>query len=326
MKFKWQYLIVAVVFLIWMMACGLPITVTEVYLPTETPAVALTAIKALETLLTPPPPEPTATETPLPTATFTPTVTATNTASPTYTMTSPPVYYGPPVIYPGANYNYGTDGYTRGAGTFYATHLWSMPAINGSWDSIGNSDYSAGYLIYGSGSWTGTSDLNAAFRVGWDNNYLYVAAKVIDDVYVQNASGGDTYKGDSLEVLLDANLGGDYSSTVLNSDDYQVVMSPGLGSVDGQKEAVFYYPASTSGSRGNVIIGASSFSGGYRISAAIPWADFNITPYAGAHYGFALSVSDNDDTTQNVQQSMVSSNPGRKLTNPTTWATLILGN
>jgi hypothetical protein len=61
------------------------------------------------------------------------------------------------------------------------------------------------------------------------------------------------------------------------------------------------------------------------VEAAIPWTDFGVVPYAGENLGFAFSASDNDDSTQNVQQSMVSSTPGKRLTNPTTWAELSLG-
>ena len=59
--------------------------------------------------------------------------------------------------------------------------------------------------------------------------------------------------------------------------------------------------------------------GVYRIEAAIPWSVFELTPAAGRHYGFALSVSDNDNGDENVQQSMVSNISGRHLTDPTSW-------
>ena len=64
----------------------------------------------------------------------------------------------------------------------------------------------------------------------------------------------------------------------------------------------------------------------YRIEAAIPWSVFGVTPSVNSHFGFALSVSDNDDTGTNVQQSMASSASTRKLTDPTTWGELVLGN
>jgi len=51
-----------------------------------------------------------------------------------------------------------------------------------------------------------------------------------------------------------------------------------------------------------------------------------VTPYGGLSMGFALSISDNDAAGQALQQTLVSSNGLRKLTNPTTWGVLTLDN
>jgi hypothetical protein len=315
MKEKWHYAIIAAVIVVWVMACGLPFTITAVGGPTATPDADQLAIRALATLLTPNP----ATETPMPTSTFTatatstvtPTATETSTATSTATSTSTSTLAPLPARY---------------AGFYYANHFWSAPTIDGVWDEWGGTVYNAGALIYGAGNWTGANDLSPSFRVGWDSNYLYIAAKVKDDVYAQNATGQDIYKGDSIEILLDSDLYSDFYTPSLNWDDYQLVISPGKGDINGPKEAVMYYPRAGNGDRNNVIIGSASFDGGYRVEAAIPWSDFGVTPFAGKGMGFAFSVSDNDDTTQNVQQSMMSSTSGRRLTNPVTWAELILGN
>jgi hypothetical protein len=63
---------------------------------------------------------------------------------------------------------------------------------------------------------------------------------------------------------------------------------------------------------------------GYRIEFAIPWSVFGISPVKGQLLGFAVSVSDNDNKTQDLQQTMISSAPHRVLTDPTTWGLLIL--
>jgi len=62
----------------------------------------------------------------------------------------------------------------------------------------------------------------------------------------------------------------------------------------------------------------------YRVEARIPWSVFNVTPSNGKHFGFALSVSDNDNSGWNEQQSMVSSAGNRHLTQPMTWGELML--
>jgi len=60
------------------------------------------------------------------------------------------------------------------------------------------------------------------------------------------------------------------------------------------------------------------------LKMAIPWELFDITPVEGRAYGFALSISDNDNAGKAVQQSMVSNVSTRSFLDPTTWGDLIL--
>jgi hypothetical protein len=71
-------------------------------------------------------------------------------------------------------------------------------------------------------------------------------------------------------------------------------------------------------------IEARAESGMYRAEVAIPWTVFKMEPVAGEHYGFAISVSDNDDGDGGVQQSMISNLPDRHPADPTTWGELQL--
>ena len=213
----------------------------------------------------------------------------------------------------------------RPGGFFEAAFLSEAPKLDGVWDEWTSQIYPCTAVTYGKNYWSGSSDLEASFRIGWDSKNLYIAAKVIDDRYVQNATSYDIYKGDSLEILLDVDLYGDYYSQLLNSDDHQVGISPGNPDVYGKREAYLWFPRSKEGSLSNVEIASVKEEGGYRVEAAIPWSVFGITPAAGQQYGFAFSVSDNDDPSQNIQHSMASSSAYRRLTNPTTWGVLTLG-
>jgi len=214
----------------------------------------------------------------------------------------------------------------RSAGYFVAKYLSSSPTIDGNWDDWSSTEYPAGAVVYGANQWTDDSDLEGAFRIGWDASYLYVAVKVKDDIYAQHAVGQYIYQGDSVEILLDADLYGDFYSSTLTSDDYQLGISPGNPDTAGPKEAIIWYPQAGNGSRPSVVIAAIGGNSLYRVEAKIPWSVLGVSnPVAGRHYGFALSVSDNDNTSENVQQSMVSCVGGRRLTNPTTWAELVLG-
>ena len=207
-----------------------------------------------------------------------------------------------------------------------ANFLSTAPTLDGDWSEWKDTtrEYPANNVTFGKSSWTNDDDLSGSFHVGWDNNYLYIAVKVRDDQYVQNSSGANLYKGDSIELLVDTRLRDDYYSTQLSADDFQLGISPGKPDVNGTKEAYLWFPANLAGGRNNVKIASRSESGIYRVEAAIPWSVLEMTPSAGMHIGFALSVSDNDQSGENLQQTMVSSAPNRSLLDPTTWGDLQL--
>jgi len=205
-----------------------------------------------------------------------------------------------------------------------AAYLSSAPVLDGSWEEWNTTAYPATFVVFGRDDWAGAADLEASYRVGWDASFLYLAVKVIDDAYVQNTTGPDLYKGDSLDLLLDTDLLGDFNSTSLSSDDFQLGISAGSPTPGNASEAFLWFPKDLSGSRPKIIVGSQSGGGLYRIEAAIPWSVLGVAPSAGRRLGFALSVSDNDNPAANVQQSMVSNTSGRRLLNPTTWGELTL--
>jgi len=204
-----------------------------------------------------------------------------------------------------------------------ALYLSTPPLLDGVWDEWPGTTYPIQRVVYGGGNWSGENDLEGSFKVGWDTQYLYVAVKVLDDVYAQNDSGAYLYRGDSLEVLLDADLAADFYTRQTSPDDFQLGISPGRPDVNGVREAYLWQPKSIAGLR-QVQIASMRSDGVYRVEVAIPWSLFGVSPYRGARFGFGVSVSDNDDTTQNLQQSMISNLPGRKFTDPTTWGDLEL--
>jgi hypothetical protein len=330
--------LVGVVFLVFsMMGCNLTTTLAVQPTPTEIipPTPENTATSGLPPTF-PPPMEvftitavpPTETETPtstldLPTATNTSTLVpynpnATPTPPPTipsgYHTATPHPYYSitPPGPAPTARVSTST------------TAIQFTPSIDGNWGEWPNAETSAGYVVFGSSNWVNSNDLNASFKTAYDANNFYIAVKVIDDIYVQNATGYKIYLGDSIEILMDTNLDGDYYNKGLTSDDYQLGISPGKGGINGPKEAYVWYPANLRGARPQISIASQAIAGGYLVETAIPWSVFGINPVSGQHFGFALSVSDNDNPSQDIQESMVSSVSNRRFLNPTTWGNLTL--
>ncbi len=282
-----------------MSACQL--TGSTVSLVTQTPIILIATMEVPSAATMDPA---TVTTEPL-TATPEPSLTFTSTVTPTATLTGTPLP-------------------NRGGGTFFATYLYSPPVIDGVWDEWSNTAYNCNAVVYGAGERSGETDLGASLRIGWDWNNLYLATKITDDVYAQNASGQDLYKGDSLELLFDSYLYEDFYWAEMSGDDYQLGISPGKPDVNGTKEAVAWFPRSGGGARNGVVIGSVRSDGITRVEAAIPWSVLGVSPYAWATYGFAFSVSDNDNTSENIQQSMISCVPGRHLLDPTSWGQLLL--
>ena len=290
------------------LACSIPIYEAPTPFVFPTPDTTMTALFApteeIPPITTEIPPTASAfpTETPLPIPTATPLPTATNTAIPPTPV--PPTHRSSPHIE-----------------AQYASY---SPQMDGGWGNWEATEYNASYVVWGSDNWKNSDDLSASIKVLWDEEYLYVAWKVFDEKYVQESKGEYIYLGDSVEVLVDTYVQSDYWTQYLDWDDFQFGVSPGRTSIDNKEEVFVWFPISKKGSTTKIEIGAKPVTGGYRVTIAIPWSIMGVTPYNGARFGFAASVSDDDSKNGGIQQSMVSTSPYRILTDPTTWGDLIL--
>lgn len=199
------------------------------------------------------------------------------------------------------------------------------PTIDGDPSEWGVLANTVDQVVFKPTNWSGPSDNSATFALGWDAANLYLAASVVDDHHQQTQRNEFIYKGDSIEILLDANLGGDYTDFNLSDDDFQLGLSPGnLATGDPAPQAWLWFPASKSGVPSGITVAAKRSGEGFTMEAAIPWAVFGVAPEGDVRYGFILSVSDNDNGNAADQESLISSASTRKLANPTTWGTLIL--
>ncbi len=207
----------------------------------------------------------------------------------------------------------------------HASYTAAAPVIDGRLDEWNPMPYQFSTPVYRPENLVDAADNSVSFSLAWNPQYLFLAAIVVDDVHVQTQHGEKIYLGDSLEILLDADLGGDFTSTHLDADDYQLGLAPGALNGD-TPEAYLWYPASRAGSATTVQLAAQPDGAGYRLEAAIPWALFNITPAGNTRYGFVLSASDDDTPDTAEQQSMIASVGTRRLLDPTSWGTLALDN
>jgi len=309
-------------------ACNLPNSSAPTPFVFPTPDLTLTAIFAPLASIQAPVVQ-TATPVPLPDFSPTPAVpNATALPSPTLsplpgtplaTNTSPAATNAPP-----ASSTPPAADVTRTAGRVQAARVDDPPSIDGDLDDWTVGAVPVEKVVFGPDRWDGRDDLSASLRVTWDSDFLYLGVSVTDEDYVQNATGNMIYQGDSLELLVDTNLAGDFSVDSLSPDDFQLGISPGSGEPGEDMEVYLWYPSSLTGRRPEVDVDASRTDDGYDVEVSIPWSVFGITPRSGARFGFAFAVSDNDRTGDQVQQSMVSNIPNRHLTDPTTWGELVL--
>lgn len=60
--------------------------------------------------------------------------------------------------------------------------------------------YQVNNVAYGADKISSSADLSGTVMMGWDATYLYLGGWVVDDNYVQNATGRNLFKGDGLEI------------------------------------------------------------------------------------------------------------------------------
>ena len=199
------------------------------------------------------------------------------------------------------------------------------PLIDGYLEDWRSVSLTANNVVYGYSSWNNIGDLSFNYGLTWDNNNLYIAVKVEDDVHVQTENGETIFKGDSVEILFDKVVSSNIVDSSLSSEDYQIGLSPGdfsigLGKIQGYR----WFPSDKSGLIVDVDIMSRKLEKGYVLEASLPWYVFDVVPVIGQEYGFVISISDNDSIGLASQETMVSNIEARKLSDPGTWGRIKL--
>lgn len=285
---------------------------------TQTPAPVVTtpAIVAVVPTDTPAP-TPTWTDTPTATPTHTPTDTATPTLTPTATATPTPTTSPTPTPYLGP--------YRSGGGSDLSATWTDTPIlIDGrleEWEGASRHDMS--YIMAGAERYSGMGDIAGTAYARWDEEALYLAVYVIDDVIAQTRHGDDIQLGDAVIVWIDADLPGDFDIATANDDDYQIGLSPG-NLATTSPEAVIWRPAHARDQANLIQVSARRHSQGYALEAAIPWTLLGQGPSVGRAFGISLQLVDNDDVGAPGQDTVLTGTPDLQPGNPTTFGNLIL--
>lgn len=200
-----------------------------------------------------------------------------------------------------------------------APRLSTPPTVDGDLRDWGTLNVLVNTITFRPENWQGALDLSGIAALSWDANALYLAVEVVDEVFAAPPAGAQMFLGDSAEVLFDANWAGDFASTQLSADDCQIGLAPNASS------AYRWFPANQAGLLSEVSVASTRTPSGYTLEVALPWGVLcGAAPQGGATFGLTLALSDNDDLTTPAQQTLAASAPTRRLTDPTTWGTLIL--
>lgn len=140
--------------------------------------------------------------------------------------------------------------------------------------------------------WGGPTDLSAEFRTKWDDQNLYLAIRVTDNVHNQPYTAGSTWQADGIQLAIDpgrvygaGSRGYNEIGFALNNDGtvqkYRWISVPGKFSGDFEEM--------------NVAIKRDGTTTSYE--AAIPWSEImpnGMTAAEGSDIGFSFLVNDSD--------------------------------
>ena len=141
--------------------------------------------------------------------------------------------------------------------------------------------------------WGGASDLSGTGYMQWDEERLYLAVAVKDNVHVQNGTGSDMWKGDSIQFALDP--GRKSELPVLGYNEIGVALNRNTASVIQWR----WTAAAGVAGLGNAqfAVNRDDDSGTTTYEMAIPWNALlpaGITAAPGADFGFSMLINDND--------------------------------
>jgi len=160
-------------------------------------------------------------------------------------------------------------------------------------------------VVKGAAGWKSPADLSSRVWLAWRDEYLYLAADVTDDRHVQTGRGIDMWRGDHVELYLDAVPDDDPGRATWGAGQIHFGFSPGSLAHTGDPladlppEAVVFTPRGADAV--GILVAAQKTEKGYALEAAVPWTLIarlagknGLKPRIGLPLGFEVGVSDTD--------------------------------
>jgi len=131
-------------------------------------------------------------------------------------------------------------------------------------------------------------DATCSFAVIADNEWLYVALEITDDIIRDGET--DTWEDDSIEIYIDANHA---AAQAYDGDDVQITI--GTGNIGGDVDAP-HLTGSANAATSGTIAGVVESADGWVVEAAVPLKNdlWDIVPQDGLVIGFNIHFNDDD--------------------------------
>ena len=162
------------------------------------------------------------------------------------------------------------------------------------------------------------ADLSGDIYVKWDEQYLYIAARVYDDnlQWLQNSPGPFNYQ-DAFQVCL--NPGQNPSATIfVDAPIYDIVPQDAGGNGPG-----LYKHSGNYMSLPSALVGGQIYSDGYGLEVAMPWSELDISPLPGQPHGIGFILVDYDESQGGAADTLMKDFDG-SIGVPSNWNTAIL--
>jgi len=151
----------------------------------------------------------------------------------------------------------------------------------------GDRGFRVGILTSPEGDIRPASDLDAGFRLGWDENGLLLLVTVVDNVGNESADAGALYNNDCVELFVAAKQG--------SPEYYQVIFGPGHDPGQPELRHFFNDRRRTKVPEYLAVQAARTLvETGYVLEVSLPWTNLSITPEKGTELALQLYVTDTD--------------------------------
>lgn len=179
----------------------------------------------------------------------------------------------------------------------------------------------------GRDEWRGQHDLSAQVRLRWDEENLYFAAVIHDNVVERNSPPQNGYNSDCFEFFLslapDAEFSEPEGANRTRAGDYQFFFVPGVP--DSKHPQAGAWCAQLKSDAG-IKVASRITPEGYIIETSIAWDNLQtgFKPEVGRTLGMSFQIPDSDGADEPVSKSIYWCGNGGNWKNPALWGRLTL--